>query len=77
MFRNFTQILDYLLKRNKLNNLTYSEISIISKKGDTVVGKGRWKKREVGKSEVGKFLFKLERDGEKLPLWLRVTVFIS
>ena len=61
MFRNFTQILDYLLKCNKLNNLTYSEISIISKKGDTVVGKGRWKKREVGKSEVGKFLFKLEK----------------
>ena len=28
---------------------------------DGVVGKSSWKEREVGKSEVGKFLFKLER----------------
>ena len=29
--------------------------------GICVVGKGSWKEREVGKSEVEKFLFKLER----------------
>ena len=29
--------------------------------GMHVVGKGSWKKWEVGKSEVGKFLFKFER----------------
>ena len=29
--------------------------------GIRVVGKGSWEEREVGKSEDGKFLFKLER----------------
>ena len=29
--------------------------------GIRVVGKDSWKEREVGKSEVEKFLFKLER----------------
>ena len=47
MFRNFTQILDYLLKCNKLNNLTHSEMSIISKKGILVVGKGSRKNEKL------------------------------
>ena len=47
-------------------NSTQILILALTKMGIRVVGKGSWKKREVGKfqvgkSEGGKFLFKLER----------------
>ena len=55
-----------ITKMDSNPNSTQILILALTKMGIRVVGKGSWKKREVvkfqvGKSEGGKFLFKLER----------------
>ena len=59
-----------MIKLHVVNGLLISRLSFASNDlwyGIRVVGKGCWKKRKVekflvGKSEVGNFMFKLERN---------------